>query len=178
MLRFFSVSANLFYSAAQGILDEKAAAVSALGTYALKCGAAFKPFIEPTLDVFTRLSTYFHEDVRMQAVLGMSYVFTATSKTFPSATANDPPTAQVAHVLSKAVETASKIIKQDEDKDVVAAACTCLNRLLCNGTRAALAPHLQAIAELTMELLKGKPLDALLPLSQVLTIEPMKAKGN
>mmetsp|Transcript_7080 Transcript_7080/g.26039 ORF Transcript_7080/g.26039 Transcript_7080/m.26039 type:complete len:1099 (+) Transcript_7080:125-3421(+) len=141
-----------------GVLDEKAAALSALGTYALKCGAQYKPYIESTVEVLDQLSTYFHEDVRIQAVLGMSHVFAATVKTFPSAVPTDPPRAEVALVLAKAVDMAKKIIETDEDSEVVGSACTCLKNVLCPGSRAALQPHLQTISDLTLLLLRGEAL--------------------
>jgi len=55
------------FSIRTGVLDEKSAAVCALGCYARHCGAAFAPHLERVLPVLLTMSRYFHEQVRQQA---------------------------------------------------------------------------------------------------------------
>ncbi|KAL6545742.1 hypothetical protein OROGR_009616 [Orobanche gracilis] len=54
-----------------GVLDEKAAATQALGLFALHTKSSYAPYIEETLKNIVRHSTYFHEDVRLQAIISL-----------------------------------------------------------------------------------------------------------
>ena len=68
-----------------GILDEKAAAAAALGTYAEELGAASAPYIEGVLSALLALVGYFHEIVRAAALDAVPQVLQATQAAFPSA---------------------------------------------------------------------------------------------
>lgn len=57
------------FSVRTGVLDEKAAATQALGLFALHTKGAFQPYLEEALKVMQKHAGYFHEDVRIQAVL-------------------------------------------------------------------------------------------------------------
>ncbi|ONL96237.1 ARM repeat superfamily protein [Zea mays] len=52
-----------------GVLDEKAAATQAIGFFALHTKSAYAPYLEESLKILIRHSGYFHEDVRLQAVI-------------------------------------------------------------------------------------------------------------
>ena len=65
--------------------DEKAAATAALGVYAEETGAAFQPFIEPTLKCLTGMQSYLHESVRAAAYEAMPRILSATMAAFPAA---------------------------------------------------------------------------------------------
>ena len=67
------------------MLDEKAAAVAALGTYAGDMGVAFGPYIEAALKVLLDLAGYFHELVRCAAFDALPNVIAATQAAFPAA---------------------------------------------------------------------------------------------
>ncbi|KAK3016311.1 hypothetical protein RJ639_007291 [Escallonia herrerae] len=54
-----------------GVLDEKAAATQALGLFALHTKSAYAPYLEESLKILVKHSSYFHEDVRLQAVIGL-----------------------------------------------------------------------------------------------------------
>jgi len=75
-----------------GVLDEKAAAVQALGVYARETLAHFAPYIEQTLAVLLRMSSYFHDDVREQAYEALSFLVAATTKAFPATEQGAAPT--------------------------------------------------------------------------------------
>ncbi|ONL96224.1 ARM repeat superfamily protein [Zea mays] len=54
-----------------GVLDEKAAATQAIGFFALHTKSAYAPYLEESLKILIRHSGYFHEDVRLQAVISL-----------------------------------------------------------------------------------------------------------
>ncbi|KAJ7524132.1 hypothetical protein O6H91_18G079600 [Diphasiastrum complanatum] len=59
------------FSVRTGVLDEKAAATQALGLFALHTKSFFMPYLEDTLSVLKKHAGYFHEDVRLQAVIAL-----------------------------------------------------------------------------------------------------------
>ena len=70
-----------------GVLDEKAAAVAALGTYAEELGGTFAPHIEAVLPALLNLTTYFHEVVRCAAFDAVPALIGATLAAFPTSSA-------------------------------------------------------------------------------------------
>ncbi|KAJ6901333.1 importin-4 isoform X4 [Populus alba x Populus x berolinensis] len=72
-----------------GVLDEKAAATQALGLYALHTKSSYSPYLEETLRILVRHSGYFHEDVRLQAIIALKSILTAAHAIFQSQ--NDGP---------------------------------------------------------------------------------------
>lgn len=58
--------------------------MQALGVYARETLAHFAPYIEQTLAVLLRMSSYFHDDVREQAYEALSFLVAATTKAFPA----------------------------------------------------------------------------------------------
>ncbi|ONL96217.1 ARM repeat superfamily protein [Zea mays] len=56
-----------------GVLDEKAAATQAIGFFALHTKSAYAPYLEESLKILIRHSGYFHEDVRLQAVISLKH---------------------------------------------------------------------------------------------------------
>ncbi|ONL96234.1 ARM repeat superfamily protein [Zea mays] len=56
-----------------GVLDEKAAATQAIGFFALHTKSAYAPYLEESLKILIRHSGYFHEDVRLQAVISLKF---------------------------------------------------------------------------------------------------------
>ncbi len=61
-----------------------------LGLYAERTGAAFLPHYEEALDVLSRMSRYFHEEVRLQAYEALLRMVTAAGKLFPADAAGNP----------------------------------------------------------------------------------------
>ncbi|RVX04525.1 putative importin subunit beta-4 [Vitis vinifera] len=54
-----------------GVLDEKAAATQALGLFALHTKGSYAPYLEESMKILVRHSGYFHEDVRLQAIIAL-----------------------------------------------------------------------------------------------------------
>nr|GFC50302.1 ARM repeat superfamily protein [Tanacetum cinerariifolium] len=63
-------------------LDEKAAATQALGLFALHTKSAYAPYLEESLRILVKHSTYFHEDVRLQAITGLKNILIAAHAVF------------------------------------------------------------------------------------------------
>ncbi|KAL5999458.1 hypothetical protein ACLOJK_037743 [Asimina triloba] len=54
-----------------GVLDEKAAATQAIGLFALHTKSSYAPYLEESLRILVRHAGYFHEDVRLQAIIAL-----------------------------------------------------------------------------------------------------------
>ncbi|KAH7569802.1 hypothetical protein JRO89_XS05G0002100 [Xanthoceras sorbifolium] len=67
-----------------GVLDEKAAATQAIGLFAFHTKNSYAPYLEESLKILVRHSGYFHEDVRLQAVISLKYILTAAHTIFQS----------------------------------------------------------------------------------------------
>ncbi|KAJ7946616.1 ARM repeat superfamily protein [Quillaja saponaria] len=65
-----------------GVLDEKAAATQALGLFAQHTKSSYAPYLEESLKIVIRHSGYFHEDVRLQAIIALKHILTAAQATF------------------------------------------------------------------------------------------------
>ncbi|CAA6664910.1 unnamed protein product [Spirodela intermedia] len=102
-----------------GVLDEKAAATQAIGFFALHT--------KESLRILVRHSTYFHEDVRLQAILSLKHT-----------------------VMNIFIKTAM----EDDDKEVVAQACMCTADLVKDCDYVLLAPFIPQLAEATLTLLR------------------------
>jgi hypothetical protein len=63
---------------------------------------------------------YFHEDVRLQAVIALQHLFTAIRAAFPS----DTISPEAKHVLDIIMEQYIKIMNEDDDKDTVSQVCS------------------------------------------------------
>lgn len=101
-----------------GVLDEKAAATRALGTYAEHCGVAYAPWLEQVLPALEQMSTYFHEDVREQAVTALQSCVVNTVW----AARPDPTDSMVQGAVALALGCITTAVEEDDDKEVVAAA--------------------------------------------------------
>lgn len=77
----------LFYAA---VLEEKAAAIHALGVYASECPHAFGPFIETSLDLALKMVEYFHEIVRDEAYTTLSHILKAALHHYPHTADGSP----------------------------------------------------------------------------------------
>ena len=65
------------------VLEEKAAALHALGCYAEQCPQAFEPFIEKTLELVLNAAVYFHEIVREEAYTALAQILKAAVHHYP-----------------------------------------------------------------------------------------------
>ena len=64
-------------------MEEKSAALHALGAYAEHVSGAFAPYIEQSLKIVQQMSEYFHDSVREEAFEVLGQLMTATEACFP-----------------------------------------------------------------------------------------------
>ncbi|KAL3724143.1 hypothetical protein ACJRO7_036203 [Eucalyptus globulus] len=104
-----------------GVLDEKAAATQALGLFALHTKGSYSPYLEESLRIMVKHSGYFHEDVRLQAVIAMKHILTAAQAIFQS---HNEGSNELREILDTVMNIYIKTMTGDDDKEVVANACT------------------------------------------------------
>ncbi|RDY02823.1 hypothetical protein CR513_13674, partial [Mucuna pruriens] len=104
-----------------GVLDEKAAATQALGLFAQHTKTSYAPYLEETLRILVKHSSYFHEDVRLQAIIALKYTLTAAHAIFQS---QNEGAAKAKEILDTVMNIYIKTMVEDDDKEVVAQACT------------------------------------------------------
>ncbi|KAL8171431.1 hypothetical protein V2J09_023235 [Rumex salicifolius] len=158
-----------------GVLDEKAAATQALGLFALHTKSSFAPYLEETLKILVRQAGYFHEDVRLQTItsLKQSYrcmmlmsilsthsleflaflsdVLTATE----AVCQGHPDRSEMANtVLDTIMNIYIKTMAEDDDKEVVAQACTGVADIVRDIGYAAIESYMPRLVEATLMLLR------------------------
>ncbi|KAJ8759637.1 hypothetical protein K2173_009284 [Erythroxylum novogranatense] len=103
-----------------GVLDEKAAATQALGMFALHTKTSYAQYLEESLNILVRHSGYFHEDVRLQAIIALKNILTAANAIFQS---QSDGAAKARQTLDTVMKIYIKTMTDDNDKEVVANAC-------------------------------------------------------
>ncbi|KAK9286563.1 hypothetical protein L1049_014962 [Liquidambar formosana] len=103
-----------------GVLDEKAAATQALGLFALHTKSSYAPYLEESLKILIRHSGYFHEDVRLQAIISLKHILTAAHAVFQGHNVSKHHSLNSADTVMKIY---IKTMTEDDDKEVVAQAC-------------------------------------------------------
>lgn len=68
------------------VLEEKSAALHALGSYAEHVSGPFTPFIEQSLRLVLQMCQYFHDSIREEAYTVLGNLLAATRAAFPSST--------------------------------------------------------------------------------------------
>ncbi|KAG5548764.1 hypothetical protein RHGRI_014200 [Rhododendron griersonianum] len=134
-----------------GVLDEKAAATQALGLFALHTKSSFAPYLEESLKILVRHSTYFHEDVRLQAITSLKHILTAAQAIFQSQ--HEGPTKAI-EVLDTVMNIYIKTMTEDDDKEVVAQACMSISDFIKDNGYMAIESYIVRLVEATMILLR------------------------
>ncbi|GAB4847836.1 hypothetical protein Ancab_026896 [Ancistrocladus abbreviatus] len=134
-----------------GVLDEKAAATQALGLFALHTKSAYAPYLEETLKILVRHSSYFHEDVRLQAIIALKHVLTAAEAVFQS---HPEGSAKAKEVLDTLMKIYIKTMTEDDDKEVVAQSCMSVADVVNAIGYAAIEPYLSQLVDATLVLLR------------------------
>ncbi|KAF8411764.1 hypothetical protein HHK36_004322 [Tetracentron sinense] len=134
-----------------GVLDEKAAATQAIGLFALHTKNSYAPYLEESLKILTRHSGYFHEDVRLQAIMALKNILTAAQAVFQGH--NEGP-AKVKEVLDTVMVIYIKTMTDDDDKEVVAQACMNTADIIKDCGYMAIEPYIPRIVEATLILLR------------------------
>ncbi|XP_047337583.1 importin-4 [Impatiens glandulifera] len=134
-----------------GVLDEKAAATQALGFFALHTKGSFAPYLEESLRILVKHSSYFHEDVRLQAITGLKHMLTAAKAVFQNQ--NDGPT-KAREILDTVMGIYIKTMTEDDDKEVVAQACMGIADIMQDIGFVAIEPYVPQLVESTLVLLR------------------------
>lgn len=134
-----------------GVLDEKAAATQAIGFFALHTKSAYAPYLDESLKILIRHSSYFHEDLRLQAVISLKHILTAIR-------AMPPTHADISEkqkdVLDTVLNIYIKTMTEDDDKEVVAQACMSVADIVKDCGFAAIETYMLRLAEATLVLLR------------------------
>ncbi|XP_062176605.1 uncharacterized protein LOC133881643 [Alnus glutinosa] len=134
-----------------GVLDEKAAATQALGLFAQHTKSSYAPYLEESLKILVRHAGYFHEDVRLQAVIGLKHVLTAAQAIFQSQ--NDGP-AKTKEIFDSVMNIYIKTMTEDDDKEVVAHACMSIADIIKEYGYMAIEPYMPRLVDATLLLLR------------------------
>ncbi|CAL5377844.1 unnamed protein product [Camellia sinensis] len=121
-----------------GVLDEKAAATQALGLFALHTKSSFAPH-----------STYFHEDVRLQAIIGLKQYFNSCTSCIP----REGPT-KAREILDTVMNIYIKTMTEDDDKEVVAQDCMSIADIIKDIGYIVFEPYMPRLVEATLVLLR------------------------
>ncbi|CAI0431940.1 unnamed protein product [Linum tenue] len=134
-----------------GVLDEKAAATQALGLFALHTKNSFAPYLEESVKILVKHSEYFHEDVRLQAVISLKHILTAAHAIFCNS--NDGQ-AKALEILDRVMNIYIKTMTEDDDKEVVAQACMSVADIIKDYGYMAVEPYMQRLVDGTLTLLR------------------------
>ncbi|XP_062077299.1 uncharacterized protein LOC133782115 [Humulus lupulus] len=134
-----------------GVLDEKAAATQALGLFALHAKSSYGPYLEESFRILAKHSTYFHEDVRLQAIISLKHLLTAAQAILQN---HNEGAAKANEIFDTVMSTYIKTMIEDDDKEVVAQACTSIADILKDFGFAAVEPYLSPLVDATLVLLR------------------------
>ncbi|WOG82663.1 hypothetical protein DCAR_0101829 [Daucus carota subsp. sativus] len=135
-----------------GVLDEKAAATQALGLFALHTKSAYAPYLEESLKILIRHSTYFHEDVRLQAITSLKHILTAAQEVYQVNYLEGA--AKAKEVLDSVMNIYIKTMTEDDDKEVVAQACMSVADIMKELPYITVEPYMPRIVDATLLLLR------------------------
>ncbi|XP_010268961.1 PREDICTED: importin-4-like isoform X2 [Nelumbo nucifera] len=134
-----------------GVLDEKAAATQALGLFALHTKSSYAPYLEESLQILVRHSGYFHEDVRLQAIIALKYMLTAAQAVFQG---HNEGQTKAKEFLDNVMNIYIKTMTEDDDKEVVAQTCMNTADIIKEYEYMALEPYIPRLVEATLILLR------------------------
>ncbi|KAI3509342.1 hypothetical protein L1887_24553 [Cichorium endivia] len=136
-----------------GVLDEKAAAIQALGLFALHTKTAYEPYWEESLRIMVKHSIYFHEDVRLQAMTGLKHTLSAAHACLQG---HDDGASHTKQILDSVMKIYIKTMNEDDDMEVVAQACMCVAQITKDFGYVAVESHIHQLVESTLVLLWQK----------------------
>ncbi|XP_021824580.1 importin-4 [Prunus avium] len=134
-----------------GVLDEKAAATQALGLFALHTKTSYGPYLEESFKILVRHSGYFHEDVRLQAIISLKHILVAAQAVYQN---HSEGQARAKEVLDTVMNIFIKTMTEDDDKEVVAQACMSLADIIKDYGYMAVEPYVPRLVDATLVLLR------------------------
>lgn len=116
------------YAVRTSLLEEKAAAISALAAIALATRQHFMPYFEKSLSIFINDSSYFHYNVRRSAAVGLRNILYVAIPTQIKNT-NDVLNADQVELVKKVMLLFTTTMLEDDDKETVAVVCESISQL-------------------------------------------------
>ncbi|XP_048317794.2 uncharacterized protein LOC107427857 [Ziziphus jujuba] len=134
-----------------GVLDEKAAATQALGLFALHTKNSYATYLEESFKILVRHATYFHEDVRLQAITALKHNLTAAQAICQN---HNEGAAKVKEVLDTVMNIYIKTMTEDDDKEVVAQSCMSIADIIKEFGYVTVEPYVPRLVDATLVLLR------------------------
>ncbi|XP_022984939.1 importin-4-like [Cucurbita maxima] len=134
-----------------GVLDEKAAATQALGLFALHTKSSYAPYLEETLKILVRHSGYFHEDVRLQAIISLEHILKAAQAISQS---YSEASTKAKEIFDTVMNIYIKTMVEDDDKEAVAQACTSMADIIKDYGYVVVEPYMPRLIDATLVLLR------------------------
>ncbi|KAJ8461045.1 hypothetical protein OPV22_033971 [Ensete ventricosum] len=134
-----------------GVLDEKAAATQAIGLFALHTKGSYAPYMEESLKILVRHAGYFHEDVRLQAIIALKHILIAI-RSIPMG--HNGVSEKQREVLATVMKIYINTMTEDDDKEVVAQACMGMADIMKECGYMVIESYIPRIAEATLTLLR------------------------
>lgn len=134
-----------------GVLDEKAAATQAIGLFALHTKSSYAPYMEESLRILVRHAGYFHEDVRLQAIIALKHILTAI-RSIPMG--HNGVSEKQREVLDTVMNIYINTMTEDDDKEVVSQACMGMADIMKECGYMVIESYIPRIAEATLTLLR------------------------
>jgi importin-4 len=103
------------------VIDEKSAAISALGVFCEVCKENYSPYWKNTFESFILNTSHYHEDVKRFAVSGLKSLFSI----FPNIVSKE-----IKESLDEVMYVFVTMLSDEEDKDTVARICEAISSFL------------------------------------------------
>ncbi|OMO60738.1 Armadillo-like helical [Corchorus capsularis] len=107
--------------------------------------------MEETLKILVRHSGYFHEDVRLQAIMSLKHILTAAHAIFQC---QNDGSVKAKEILDTVMNIYIKTMTEDDDKEVVAQACTSIADIIKDYGYMALESYMSQLVDATLTLLR------------------------
>eukprot|EP01133_Synstelium_polycarpum_P013754 gene13754-16222_t len=141
-------------------LDEKCAAIHAIGVIAAALPESFMPYSGDVIGQIEVLAGYFHEDVRFEALIMMQSICIAANECFPSPAwakgdFQAPISEQMRVLLDFSFQIYLHILQFEAKKSVVSRCFGCIADTVALLGPGAIFPYLQQVGEYVMLVVKG-----------------------
>jgi len=152
---------RLKFSIRSGALDEKIAAVDTISTIVNVVGEPLLPYLDKTVDLLSELSEYPHYVVRKVVLQAFEEIFGLLCTYFPNPVEWTAGNGTDMHprtqpTVDKMIPVIIARMKDEEEKEVAAAACEALVEACKRFGLAAIQENIDEVYEATMELLLEK----------------------
>jgi hypothetical protein len=143
-------------------VEEKSAAVYCLGVFAEKLGPHFGPYVAASVDLVQDHVSHFHEAIRENAVGTLMSLLVCFNSCHPYARAIGLPTEESMHAdVRTALDTLMRgtiipLIKEEDNKKIVAAACDAVVELMNHTGAVGIHPYITEVFEGVQLLLRNE----------------------